>query len=132
MWKRHGLACSAVAVAWILSSLPGADSDHAGDIHHRTVQKEYDFIIAGGWFFPIVSRRIRFDAIVGGTAGLVLANRLSESGEQRVLVLESGPKPDVVAAYRPAGGNQFLGGAYNELWMNTSSAGEKRMMATDV
>lgn len=40
----------------------------------------------------------------------MLANRLSESGDQRVLVLESGPPPDVVAAYSPAGGNQFLGG----------------------
>ena len=46
----------------------------------------------------------------GGTAGLVLADRLSESGTQRVLVLENGPEPTVVEAYATPGGNQFLSG----------------------
>lgn len=47
---------------------------------------------------------------IGGTAGLVLGNRLSESGKNRVLVLEDGPNPEVVAAYVAPGGNQLLGG----------------------
>ncbi|KAK7531986.1 GMC oxidoreductase [Phyllosticta citribraziliensis] len=63
-------------------------------LDRQTVQDEYDFIIAGG-----------------GTAGLVLANRLTESGKNRVLVLEAGPSPEVVLAYKPPGGNQFLGGS---------------------
>ena len=38
----------------------------------------------------------------------MLASRLTESGKFRVLVLEAGPTPEVVAAYKPLGGNQLL------------------------
>ncbi|KAF1994984.1 GMC oxidoreductase [Amniculicola lignicola CBS 123094] len=57
-------------------------------------EEEYDFVIAGG-----------------GTAGLVLANRLTESGKFSVLCLEAGPNPEVVHAYQTPGGNQFLKGS---------------------
>lgn len=66
---------------------PAQDSD-------PTFEEEYDFVIAGG-----------------GTAGLVLANRLTESGKFSVLCLEAGPNPEVVAAYATPGGNQFLKGS---------------------
>ena len=51
---------------------------------------------------------VDFCFCLGGTAGLVVANRLTESGKFRVLVLESGPDPNIVAAYKPLGGNQLL------------------------
>lgn len=41
---------------------------------------------------------------------MVLANRLSEVPDFRVLVIEAGPEPTVVINYESPGGNQFLGG----------------------
>ncbi|KAA8620267.1 BetA Choline dehydrogenase [Pyrenophora tritici-repentis] len=65
--------------------------------------EEYDFVIAGG-----------------GTAGLVLANRLTESGKFTVLVLEAGPSPEQVLAYESPGGNQFLKGSLIEWGFTTT------------
>jgi choline dehydrogenase len=64
--------------------------------------EEYDFIIAGG-----------------GTAGLVLANRLTESGKFSVLVLGAGPSPEQVLAYESPGGNQFIKGSVIDWGIDT-------------
>ncbi|RDA92016.1 hypothetical protein CP533_6053 [Ophiocordyceps camponoti-saundersi (nom. inval.)] len=56
-------------------------------------KEEYDFIIVGG-----------------GTSGLVLADRLTENSEQRVLVLEAGLHPDVVALNEMPGAVSLLRG----------------------
>ncbi|KAF3000872.1 hypothetical protein E8E13_007634 [Curvularia kusanoi] len=64
--------------------------------------EEFDFIIAGG-----------------GTAGLTLANRLTESGRFSVLVLEAGPSPEQVRAYEAPGGNQFIKGSVIDWGIDT-------------
>lgn len=105
MFMRWIKAAALVAAArgGLGGKLPGME--------RQTIQAEYDFIICGGMWLRILRRLCtNTHRLVGGTAGLVLANRLTESGKFRVLVLEAGPNPEIVAAYDTPGGNQLLGG----------------------
>ncbi|CAK4032771.1 Dehydrogenase patE [Lecanosticta acicola] len=63
---------------------------YPGSPQVRGFKPKYDFCIVGG-----------------GTAGLVLANRLSESGRHQVVVFETGGPPTDVSTYAFAGGNGY-------------------------
>ncbi len=68
--------------------------------------EEFDYVIAGG-----------------GTAGCILAARLSEDSTVRVLLLEAGGRPDTLWIRMPAGmGRLFVNPTYN--WGYTTHAGE--------
>ncbi|EXK82583.1 hypothetical protein FOQG_13015 [Fusarium oxysporum f. sp. raphani 54005] len=50
-------------------------------------------------------------SVAGETTGLILADRLSEFGEKKVLVLEAGPDPNVVAMHQAPGAVEYIAGA---------------------
>lgn len=54
------------------------------------LEKEYDFIIAGGVCCLFKVPTIEQILLAGGTAGIALASRLSEDSAFNVLVLEAG------------------------------------------
>lgn len=102
---------STLAIAIGLFSAHGILARPIKGIDRAVIQDEYDFVIAGGDYpHYITSESGANRSGLGGTAGLVVANRLSESGKFRVLVLEAGPDPNVVAAYKPLGGNSLITG----------------------
>ncbi|KAF1828868.1 glucose-methanol-choline oxidoreductase-like protein [Decorospora gaudefroyi] len=88
-WPTYNLHNSRLAKRQESSDLPA----QGGGNDDPAFNEEYDFIIAGG------------------TAGLALANRLTESGRFSVLVLEAGTNPEQVLPYESPGGNQFLKGS---------------------
>ncbi|KAF2102580.1 GMC oxidoreductase [Rhizodiscina lignyota] len=96
-----GLALSSV-VAAVPGKSKGGSQQEPPPPKGQSFKKEYDFIIVGG-----------------GTAGLVLADRLTESGKFEVVVLEYGGLPTDVESYSTAGGNQYLGSSQIDYGFST-------------
>ncbi|EJD05559.1 alcohol oxidase [Fomitiporia mediterranea MF3/22] len=109
------VCCSAYASSsWDLRDYPYPDHRYAArSLERRSiitdadVQSSYDFIIVGG-----------------GTAGLVLASRLSEDSNHTVLVLEAGDTGDAVRDIIDTPGDTYydglMGSSYD--WSFTTSA----------
>lgn len=92
-------------------SLPDFSTFQYPEAPHVRHQPEYDFCVIGG-----------------GTAGLVLANRLTESGRFNVVVFEAGGSPERVGSYRTAGGNQFvLNGRWSLVDYNFQTTPQKNL-----
>ncbi|KAK4500954.1 hypothetical protein PRZ48_006760 [Zasmidium cellare] len=85
--------------------------EYPGQPAERSFKPSYDFCVVGG-----------------GTAGLVLGNRLSESGKHTVVVFEAGGPPTEMRTYSPPGGNQFgLNGAWSPIDYNFYSVPQKHL-----
>ncbi|KAH6685973.1 hypothetical protein F5X68DRAFT_241315 [Plectosphaerella plurivora] len=101
--------CSAIVGAAITLSAAIPDPPgHSNLIRQVTVQDEYDYIIVGG-----------------GTAGLVVADRLTESGEYSVLVIEIGIFANDSSVNNVAGGSQAFANA--SLTFNFPSAPQQNL-----
>ena len=75
-----------------------------GEIYNdpaHVLSRKYDFVVIGGAYPTYASLRVNVTLIIyhgsnnhaisGGTAGNVVANRLTEDASVRVLVIEAGP-----------------------------------------
>lgn len=78
--------------------------------------RTYDFIIIGGmWLFYRSNKTLK--ALLGGTAGCVLASRLSEMEDISILVIEQGPVADTWASRVPLiSGNPYRSGSVAAQW----------------
>ncbi|KAH9833957.1 Dehydrogenase patE [Teratosphaeria destructans] len=105
-------SCLAATAAIAQETPPDFSSyQYPGAPNTRSFLPEYDFCIVGG-----------------GTAGLVLANRLSESGRHQVVVFEAGGPPTDVGTYRTPGGNQYvLNGGFSVIDYNFNTVPQVHM-----
>jgi len=120
MWFSSFFIIALLSIFLIECHAAGLSTSNIDHAKCRTNQKSYDFIIVGGDLSPWRGGAIVLKYDSGGTAGLVLANRLTESGNQTVLVLEAGGLPTLVAASETPGADQQISGKSSYFWFTTS------------
>ncbi|PNH05787.1 Choline dehydrogenase [Tetrabaena socialis] len=79
---------------------------------------------------PAGSERFDYIIVGGGTAGCVLANKLSADGSKKVLVLEAGPPGDSLEVAIPAGISRLFG--HPVLDWGMSSLTQKQLVSREV
>lgn len=103
---------------WLAKRQAGGLAQETYDTGTQYIQSSYDFIIVGGTSKTLFSYKPQQTLTLldtAGPAGMVLAERLTESGNQSVLLLEGGEVPPVLGNWRTPGAALLILGNANSM-----------------